>query len=81
MSWRKKTVTSLTLCMFSAMARLSIRQIGRPAVFMSYNTEEYEALPAAVRAGYTLKEFMWLPADEKRRIIEDNTMPEVAEDG
>lgn len=48
---------------------------------MSYNVEEYDALPAAIRAGYSLKEFMWLPSDEKRRIIEDNTLPEVGEDG
>lgn len=41
---------------------------------------EYEALPSVVQAVITPKEYAWLPDDERKRLIEDMTLPEVAED-
>lgn len=40
---------------------------------------EYEALPAAIRARYTLTEWLWLSNDAKRNLIQTETEPEHTE--
>jgi len=41
---------------------------------------DYDQLPECIKCMYTPKEYAWLPAQEKRNIIEDNTLPEVFDD-
>ncbi len=41
---------------------------------------DYEALPKVVQSAITPKEYAWLPDAERNRLIEDLTLPEVAED-
>lgn len=46
----------------------------------NYDSSEYDQLPVCIKCMYTLDEWAWLPADEKRNIIDDNTLPEVTND-
>lgn len=41
---------------------------------------DYEELPKAIQCLYSPKEYAWLPEEEKRNIINDNTMPETFDD-
>lgn len=41
---------------------------------------EYDALPEALKAIYTPREFAWMPTERRSRLIEEETMPEVGED-
>ena len=41
---------------------------------------DYDALPEAIKAMYTPKEYAWLPQPLKNSIIDDNILPEVPED-
>lgn len=41
---------------------------------------EYDALPAALKAVYSPKEYAWIPPERRARLIEEETMPEVGED-
>lgn len=40
---------------------------------------EYDALPAFIRARYSLKEWGWLSDSEKGRLVQTETEPEWAE--
>ncbi len=42
--------------------------------------DSYEALPPVVRGHITREEFAWLSDDEKARLLEDMTVPELPED-
>lgn len=39
-------------------------------------SEEYERLPAAIKAAYSLKEWLWLSDAEKKRLEQTETEPE-----
>lgn len=41
---------------------------------------DYDGLPESIKALYSPKDYAWLPEPLKRTIMEDNTLPEVAED-
>ncbi len=41
---------------------------------------DYEALPEAIKATITEKEYTWMPDEERRNLQEDMTMPEYQED-
>lgn len=41
---------------------------------------EYAALPEAIKAIYSPREYAWLPPERRARLIEEETMPEVPED-
>lgn len=41
---------------------------------------EYDALPAALKAIYTPREYAWIPPERRARLLEEETMPEVGED-
>ena len=58
------------------MARATAAPTGYGAIFDA----EYEALPEAIKAIYTPKEYAWLPPEVRARVIEQQTMPEVGED-
>lgn len=40
----------------------------------------YEALPEAIKAGLSPKDYEWMDDESRRNIIKDMTSPEVAED-
>lgn len=42
--------------------------------------EDYEKLPEAIRASYTPKEYRWLGAERRARIIDEECMPDAHED-
>lgn len=44
------------------------------------NHPDYDKLPESIKATYSPKEFAWLPQPLKDSIMDDNTLPEVAED-
>lgn len=37
---------------------------------------EYDALPESVKATYSYREWLWLPDDQKARLIEIETTPD-----
>lgn len=41
---------------------------------------EYAALPEAVKMIYTPREFAWMPPERRARLVEEETLPDVAED-
>lgn len=58
------------------MARTERLQTGFGPAFDA----EYDALPEALKAIYTPREYAWLPPERRSRLIEEETMPEVGED-
>lgn len=58
------------------MARSDSAQSGFGPAFDA----EYDALPAALKAIYTPREYAWIPPERRARLIEEETMPEVGED-
>jgi hypothetical protein len=40
---------------------------------------EYDALPESIKMVYSPKEYAWMQPEQRARLIEDETMPEVEE--
>lgn len=51
-----------------------------PTGFGTAFDAEYEALPAALKAIYSPKEYAWMSPERRAGLIEEETMPEVPED-
>lgn len=56
------------------------RPVTAPSSFGPAFDAEYDALPAALKAIYTPREYAWIPPERRARLIEEETMPEVGED-
>lgn len=41
---------------------------------------EYAALPEAIKSIYSPREYAWMTPERRARLIEEETMPDVAED-
>lgn len=51
------------------------------ALFINYESHpDYESLPEGIKANYTPKEYAWLDDESRNNLIQDITLPEVAED-
>lgn len=53
---------------------------GAEAAYGAAFAAEYAALPEAVKSVYSPKEYAWMPPERRARLIEEETMPDVAED-
>jgi hypothetical protein len=51
-----------------------------PSRFGAAFDAEYEALPESLKLIYTPKEYAWLPPEIRAKVIEQECMPDVAED-
>lgn len=58
------------------MASTAILKTGYGEAF----DKEYDALPASIKLIYSPREFAWIEPSDRARVIEQETMPEVAED-
>jgi len=45
-----------------------------------FDTSEYDALPEAVKANYSMLQYLWLSDDEKGRLVQTETEPETYQD-
>lgn len=41
---------------------------------------EYDALPESIKMIYSPKDYAWMPPERRFRLVEDECLPEVAED-
>lgn len=41
---------------------------------------EYERLPESIKAIYSPKDYAWIPPERRANLIDEECMPEVAED-
>lgn len=48
--------------------------------FGAHFDAEYDSLPESLKLLYTPKEYAWLPPEQRARLVEQECMPEVAED-
>lgn len=53
---------------------------GAEAAFGPAFAAEYAALPEALKAIYSPREYAWMPPERRARLLEEETMPDVPED-